>query len=441
MNEINLKTRREFLRSTVLGGAVTWTVPSFLAQTFSSLHAEAQEKTQPTTGKDGTILVVLQLAGGNDGLNTVIPYSNDYYQKARPTLGIKSNLLKLDDHFALHPSLQGLKEIYDQGELSVIHGIGYPNPNRSHFRSTEIWQTASDANKFEKYGWLGRYFDNACKGADPTVGVCIGRQMPQAFSGPRPVGVSLENPESYRLASSDSPEQGENGSSMDYIRKVNSHSEMEPETNSGASIGSVAGTVSSKLSPLDYLERTALDAQVSSDKILSISRKSSNQGSYPAGQLANSLKLVARLIGGGLATRVYYVSQGGYDTHTNQAGTQERLLRDLGTSLKAFHSDLKAQGNFERVMVMTFSEFGRRLAQNANGGTDHGGAAPLFVIGPKVKAGLVGNFPSLAPGDLLNGDPKYTMDFRRVYAGVLQGWLKTNPDPVLARHFEPLILA
>jgi len=228
---------------------------------------------------------------------------------------------------------------------------------------------------------------------------------------------------------------------MDYIRKVNSHSEMEPETNSGASIGSVAGTVSSKLSPLDYLERTALDAQVSSDKILSISRKSSNQGSYPAGPLANSLKLVARLIGGGLPTRVYYVSQGGYDTHTNQAGTQERLLRDLGTSLRAFHADLKAQGNFERVMVMTFSEFGRRLAQNANGGTDHGGAAPLFVIGPKVKAGLVGNFPSLAPGDLLNGDPKYTMDFRRVYAGVLQGWLKTNPDPVLARHFEPLILA
>jgi len=439
MKELNLKTRREFLRSTVLGGAITWTIPAFLSHTFNSLQAEALNSSQPVTGKDGTILVVLQLAGGNDGLNTVIPHSNDYYQKARPSLGIKANLLKLNDQFALHPALEGLKEIYDAGDLSVIHGIGYPNPNRSHFRSTEIWQTASDSNKVEKYGWLGRYFDNACKGSDPTIGLCVGRQMPQAFTGPKPIGISLENPESYRLASSDSPEEGEKGSSMDFIRKVNSP-EPEPETNSGASIGSVAGVLSTKLSPLDYLERTALDAQLSSEKILDISRKSTNQATYPASQLANSLKLVARLIGGGLPTRVYYVSQGGFDTHTNQTGTHERLLRELGNSLKAFHSDLKAQGNFERVLVMTFSEFGRRLAQNANGGTDHGGAAPMFVIGPKVKAGLVGNFPSLAPNDLLNGDPKFTTDFRRVYAGVLQGWLKTNPEPVLGKRFDPLFL-
>ncbi len=435
MNEIKLKTRRDFLRSTVLGGAVTWTIPSFLSQTFNSLQAEALNQSQAITGKDGTILVVLQLAGGNDGLNTVIPYSNDFYNKARPSLGIKSNLLKLNDQFALHPALEGLKEIYDAGQLSIVQGVGYPNPNRSHFRSTEIWQTASDSSRFEKYGWLGRYFDNACKGSDPTIGVTVGRQMPQAFSGPRPIGVSLENPESYRLAASDSPEEGESGSSMDFIRKVN---EPEAETNSGASIGSVAGRVSSKLSPLDYLERTALDAQLSSDKILSISRKASNQGAYPASQLANSLKLVARLIGGGLSTRVYYVSQGGFDTHANQSGTHERLLRDLGGALNAFHSDLKAQGNQERVLIITFSEFGRRLAQNANGGTDHGAAAPMFIIGPKVKAGLLGGAPSLAPNDLLNGDPKFTTDFRRIYAGVLQNWLKTNPEPILGRRFEPL---
>src|SRR3954465_15724642 len=224
MNEIKLKTRRDFLRSTVLGGAVTWTIPSFLSQTFNSLQAEALNQSQAITGKDGTILVVLQLAGGNDGLNTVIPYSNDFYNKSRPSLGIKSNLLKLNDQFALHPALEGLKEIYDAGQLSIVQGVGYPNPNRPHFRSTEIGQTASDSSRFEKYGWLGRYFDNACKGSDPTIGVTVGRQMPQAFSGPRPIGVSLENPESYRLAASDSPEEGESGSSMDFIRKVN-----EPE--------------------------------------------------------------------------------------------------------------------------------------------------------------------------------------------------------------------
>ena len=436
MKELNLKTRREFLRSTVLGGAVTWTVPTFLAHTFNALHAEAADSAQPVTGKDGTILVVLQLAGGNDGLNTVVPFSNDYYHKARPSLGLKANLLKLDDHFAFHPALEGFKEIYDAGQLSVIHGVGYPNPNRSHFRSTEIWQTASDSQKFEKYGWLGRYFDNACKGSDPTIGINVGRQMPQAFTGPKPIGVSLENPESYRLASSDMAEDGETGSSMDFIRKVNT----PEETNSGASIGSVAGKISSKLSPLDYLERTAMDAQVSSDKILSISRKASNQATYPASQLSNSLKLVARLIAGGLSTRVFYVSQGGFDTHANQAGAHERLLRDLASSVKAFHSDLKAQGNLDRVLIMTFSEFGRRLAQNANGGTDHGAAAPMFIIGPKVKAGLCGNFPGLAPADLFNGDPKFTTDFRRVYATVLQQWLKTNPVPILGRNFDPLPL-
>jgi uncharacterized protein (DUF1501 family) len=436
MKEQSLKTRREFLRGTMLGGALTWTVPSFLAQTFKALHAESLNQDHVVTGRDGTILVVLQMAGGNDGLNTVIPYSNDFYHKARPSLGIKTGHLVLDGQFALHPSLTGLKALYDEGQLSIIHGVGYPNPNRSHFRSTEIWQTASDSKRFEKYGWLGRYFDNACQGSDPTIGVNIGRQLPQAFAGPKPIGISLENPESYRLASSDTADSGESASSMDFIRQMNAPAD---ETDSGASIGSVSGKISSKLSPLDYLERTALDAQVSSEKILAISRKRTAQASYPASALANSLKLVSRLIAGGLPTRVYYVSQGGYDTHTNQTASHERLLKDLGSSLKAFNEDLKMQGNLDRVMVMTFSEFGRRLAQNANGGTDHGAPAPMFVMGPKVKAGLVGQFPSLAPQDLFNGDPKFTTDFRQVYAGVLQGWLKTNPDPVLLHHFNPLI--
>jgi uncharacterized protein (DUF1501 family) len=437
MNELNLKTRRQFLRTSVLGGAVSWTVPAFLSHTFDALHAQAAAQTQPLTGKDNTILVVLQLAGGNDGLNTVVPVTNDHYHKARPVLALKNNLHRLTDEFSLHPGLAAFKELYDAGQLGIVHGVGYPNPNRSHFRSTEIWHTASDSNRFEKYGWLGRYFDNACKGSDPTIGLSVGRQTPQAFTGPRPLGISLDNPETYRMAGHDTPEMDEMAGSQEFMSRLNGAEGLGADSNSGVTIGSVPGKVQSQLSALDFLERTALDAQISSEQILKVSRQAKNQASYPASQIANSFKLVARLIAGGLSTRVYYVSQGGYDTHTNQAGAHERLLRDFASAVKAFTDDLKAQGNADRVLLMTFSEFGRRVSQNANGGTDHGAAAPLFLVGPKLKAGLFGQFPSLAPKDLHNGDPKYTVDFRSIYAGILQGWLKTDPVSVLGRKFDP----
>ncbi|MEO5802225.1 MAG: DUF1501 domain-containing protein [Verrucomicrobiota bacterium] len=444
-NEITLKTRREFLRSSMLGGAVAWTVPTFLANTFSALHAEAADSTtQISTGRDSTILVVLQMAGGNDGLNTVVPYSNDYYRKARRSLSLSANdVLKLNDSIGLHPSLAGFKSLYDTGNLGVVQGIGYPNPNRSHFRSTEIWQTASDSEKFERYGWIGRYFDNACAGADPTVGVNVGRQMPQAFAAKKPMGISLDNPTSYRFISGEKAKSGEMDAGEKSYRELNSvESEMQSaeELNSGASIGGVAGSIAQTGSPLDFIERTAMDAQVSSDKILAISKRVENRGNYPSSQLGSSLKLVSRLIAGGLPTRIYYVSQGGYDTHTNQSGAHERLLRDLGDSVKSFTDDLKTQGNFQRVVVMTFSEFGRRVSENANNGTDHGAAAPMFVIGNKIKAGLLGKYPSLAPADLQNGDLKYTVDFRTVYAGVLENWLKTKSEPVLGKKFTPLLV-
>src|SRR5215472_13456353 len=174
--EITLQTRRQFLRQTVLTSALSWTVPTFLANTFNALQAEAADKTtQVATGRDSTILVILQMAGGNDGLNTVVPYGNDFYHKARPRLRLgEDQILKLNDDIGLHQSLSGFKELYDAGQLSVIQGVGNPNPNRSHFRSTEIWQTASDSERIEAYGWLGRYFDNTCSGCDPTVGVSIG---------------------------------------------------------------------------------------------------------------------------------------------------------------------------------------------------------------------------------------------------------------------------
>jgi uncharacterized protein (DUF1501 family) len=438
-NDITLQTRREFLRRTVLGGALSWTVPTFLANTFSALQAEAADQaTQTTTGRDSTILVVLQMAGGNDGLNTVVPFTNDFYHRARPRIGLaETKVLRLNSEVGLHHALTGFKELYDAGQLAVVQGVGYPNPNRSHFRSTEIWQTASDSARFERYGWLGRYFDNACSGADPTVGVTIGRQMPQAFSASNPTGVSLDNPQNYRFLAGGRARPGEMSSMEESFRELN-HPEAETAENSGGTVGSLSGPLRHTGSVLDFLERTALDAQISSDKIRSITSRVDNLATYPGSQLGTSLKLVAKLIGGGLATRVFYVSQGGYDTHTNQANAQERLLKDLGDSVQAFVADMKGQGNLPRVLLMTFSEFGRRVAENANGGTDHGAAAPMFVVGAKVKAGLLGQYPILAPGDLFQGDLKYNVDFRSVYAGVLEGWLKTRSEPVLGRKFAPL---
>jgi uncharacterized protein (DUF1501 family) len=435
--EITLQTRREFLRRTVLGGALSWTVPTFLANTFSALQAAAADKaTQTPTGRDGTILVVLQMAGGNDGLNAVVPFANDYYHRARPRIGLAAaRILKLNDQIGLHSALTGFKDLYDAGRLAIVQGVGYPNPNRSHFRSTEIWQTASDSARFERYGWLGRYFDNACSGCDPTIGVCVGRQMPQAFAAKQPNGISLDNPQNYRFMAGEPRRPGHAVSMEDSFRKLNQPEEGE---NSGGTIASISGAVRHVGSPLDFLERTALDAQLSSDKIRSVASRVENLATYPGSQLGNSLKLVAKLIGGGLPTRIFYVSQGGYDTHTNQINAQERLLKDLGDSVSAFVEDMKGQGNLPRVLLMTFSEFGRRVAENANGGTDHGAAAPMFVIGEKVKAGLQGQYPSLAPGDLFQGDLKFNVDFRCVYAAVLETWLKTPSAPVLGRRFAPL---
>lgn len=439
-NEILLHTRREFLRRTVLGSSLAWTVPVFLADTFSALQAAAADKaTQIETGKDATILVVLQMAGGNDGINTVVPFSSDDYRKARPKIGLKATeVLKLNDQVGLHPAMKGFKELYDAGQLSVIQGVGYPNPNRSHFRSTEIWQTASDSNRVEKNGWIGRYFDNACAGADPTVGVVIGNQLPQSFFASKPKGIVFNNPANYRFMAS--------GATEESYKKLNDADmaamQMEDSAdnaNSGGSIGMLpAGMPMTGGRAVEFISRTALDAQHSSDEVRAIAAKVQNTATYPASGLGNGLKMVAKLIGGGMSTRVYYVSQGGYDTHTNQIPSQQRLLTDLADSLKAFVDDMKAQGNMGRVVVMTFSEFGRRVAENANGGTDHGAAAPMFVIGDKVKAGLLGQYPSLAPQDLYQGDVKYNVDFRSVYAGVLENWLKTKSAPILGKQFTPL---
>ncbi|MEI6491443.1 MAG: DUF1501 domain-containing protein [Verrucomicrobiota bacterium] len=423
-----IHTRRDFLRTSILGGALAWSVPVFLERTFFTLDAMAADSMMPT-GKDAPILVVLQLAGGNDGLNTLVPFSDDAYHRARPGLALKTPL-KINDSLGLHPRLTGLRGLYDEGYLGIIQGVGYPNPNRSHFRSTEIWQTAADADKTESHGWLGRYFDSCCKGEDPCVGVSIGSQSPQAFTAQEPKGISFSRPEQFRFAS-------ENDSNPAAAEKFfRSTNEQGTEFNDGGSIGMLQGPAGGQGDTMDFLRRTALDAQMSSDKVLEITRKTKSTVPYPANNLANSLNLVARLIGGGLPTRVYYIGQGGYDTHSNQAGSHDRLMAELDTSLAAFISDLKAQGNFSRVVLMTFSEFGRRVAENGSGGTDHGAAAPLFVTGGAIKAGLYGTTPSLT--ELHDGDVVHNVDFRSVYATVLKNWLKVPVEPILHHSFPTL---
>jgi uncharacterized protein (DUF1501 family) len=425
----------------MLGAAATWTLPVFLEKTFFALDAMAADAaTQVVTGKDGTILVVLQLAGGNDGLNTVVPYADDAYHVARRQLRFTPDqALKIDCHIALNPKLTGLKALYDEGHLAIAQGVGYPNPNRSHFRSTEIWQTASDSDKTANEGWLGRYFDSCCAGADPTVGVAIGGETPQAFATKNPTGVTFARPEQFRFQPSERGG-GEMSAEEIFFRQLNESGANDESgsaaTNAGGSIGTISGKTKTDLSTLDFLQRTALDAQLSSDKILAIARKYKSTVPYPPGQLAASLNIIARMIGGGLPTRVYYASQGGFDTHAGQLNTHQRLMGEFNDAIAAFVVDLKQQGNFGRVLLMTFSEFGRRVQENANGGTDHGAAAPMFILGGAVKAGLFGKQPSLT--DLDHGDLKFNTDFRSVYGTVLDRWLKAPGEIVLGRKYPIL---
>ncbi len=429
-----MKTRRDFLRTTLLGASAAATVPGFVDKTFAELLGATQDSAiQPVTGKDGTILVVLQLAGGNDGLNTLVPFGDDAYRKARPRLGkVEKEILKLDDYRGLNAAMPFLGSLFHEGDLAIVQGVGYPNPNRSHFVSTSIWETADPANR-SNTGWLGRYFDNACRGTDPTVGISFNKTQPEAFGAIRNPGICLSSPELYRWIHGGD----EKAMAEEFFSELNRPHDDVPVD--GGSIGMPAGGragVVVKESNLAFLERVALDAQVSSKKILELASKHKTSVAYDGTPLARSLNLVARMIAGGMGTRVFYVSHGGFDTHNNQDGSHDRLLQQLDGALKSFLADLKAQGNAERVVVMTFSEFGRRVGENASGGTDHGQGSCLFVLGKAVKGGLYGKHPSLT--DLADGDLKYTTDFRGVYATVLEDWLKAKSQPILKGNFPKL---
>ncbi len=430
-----MKTRREFLRSTVLGASATWTVPMFVERTFADLHLGARDlATQAVTGKDDTILIVLQLAGGNDGLNTLVPFADDSYHKARPRLAKKEKeIIKLSDHVGLNSSMPFLGSLFKEGNLGVVQGVGYPNPNRSHFVSTSIWETADIENR-SNTGWIGRYFDNACPGADPTVGISLNKTQPEAFGAVKNPGVCLSSPELYRWIHGG----GEKAQAEEFFASLNAPEDDDNPVD-GASIDMPAGGKTGGIQGEDnlaFLERVAMDARVSSAKILELASKYRTKVTYEGTPIARSLNMVSRLIAGGMPTRVYYVSHGGFDTHNQQVNSHDRLLGQLDRALKSFFADLKEQGNDKRVVLMTFSEFGRRVTENASAGTDHGRGSCMFVAGDAVKGGLFGQYPSLT--DLDQGDLRHHVDFRGVYASVLEGWLKTSSKPILRGDFPKM---
>jgi uncharacterized protein (DUF1501 family) len=432
-----MNTRRDFIRSTILGASAAWTVPMFIDRTFGQLHEASRDLAiQPVTGKDDTILVVLQLAGGNDGLNTLVPFADDAYHKARPRLAKKQKeIIKLNDHVGLNGSMPFLGSLFKEGDLGIVQGVGYPNPNRSHFVSTSIWETADTSNR-SATGWLGRYFDNACPGADPTVGISFNKTQPESFGAVKNPGVCLNSPELYRWIYSG----GEKAEAEEFFADLNKPDTQDSEDDAPTDGGSIAMPAGGKVGGitgegnLAFLERVALDARVSSKTILELAAKHKTTVRYDGTPLARNLNLVARMIAGGMPTRVYYVSHGGFDTHNQQVNSHDRLLGQLDSGLKSFFADLKEQRNDKRVVLMTFSEFGRRVSENASGGTDHGKASCLFLAGSGIKGGLHGVYPSLT--DLSEGDIKHTVDFRRVYGTLLSDWLRA-PDikPILGASY------
>jgi uncharacterized protein (DUF1501 family) len=419
--------------------AVAPTVPSFLDRTMMAMaNPFGANAVQQPNGTDGKILVVVQLSGGNDGLNTVIPYADDVYHNSRPALSHAANeVLKIDDYIGLHPNLTAFKELYDKGSMAIVQGVGYPNPNRSHFRSMDIWQSGDPSTEVVTTGWIGRYFDNACPGADPKVGVSIGETAPLAMKGDHVNPLSFENPGGYRY----------NGYDKTRYLQINQQAtapQIEPAMalSTAAPNHSLIQPAMKKVTPitaqsqLDFLSRTAMDAQVSSDQILRITANHDGPQPYPTNEFGNGLRTIAAMIAGGLPTRVYYVSLGGFDTHAQEKQRHDKLMTDLSQGVGAFWADLQKQNNADRVVMMTFSEFGRRVQTNASGGTDHGAAAPMFLFGPSLKPGVYAKHPSLS--DLDQGDLKYEVDFRNVYASVLQSWMDTPSKPILGEQFKTL---
>jgi uncharacterized protein (DUF1501 family) len=394
-----LLKRKEFLQIGSLATASAF-MPKFL-KAFES------GKLVPPGNK---VAVIIQLSGGNDGLNTVIPFRNDLYYKSRPRLGIQKNeTLALNDDAGLHPSLTTFKNLYDDGSLGIFNNVGYPNPDKSHFRSMDIWQTASSSSDYWNTGWLGRYLDAQCNGCPhPTQALEIDDVLSLALKGENIKGLALQDPRRLLTSSQDR-----------YFRELmKNHPSGEEQ-------------------PVDYLYKTMADTISSADYIYKQSQVKSSTQTYPNTALGKGLKTIASLIFSDINTKVYYISLGSFDTHINQQAQQKRLFTELNDAVESFVKDLKANQRFNDVLLFTFSEFGRRVAQNASGGTDHGKANNMFFVSGGLKEkGLYNSLPDLT--NLDDGDLKFQLDFKQVYATVLEKWLGADAKTILQQTLQPL---
>ena len=357
------------------------------------------------------VLVVLQLSGGNDGLNTVIPLGNDIYYRQRPGISISGDrALSLQSDAGLHPSLTHLKALYDEGNLAILQNVGYPNPDRSHFRSMDIWQTASNSNEYLNSGWLGRYLDAQCVSCSkPTQILEMDDTLSLALSGERMKGLALRDPKRLYDTSRDP-----------FFRNL-----LEAGTHEG----------NSELS--SYLYKVMAETLSSADYIYEQSQLHPSQTVYPGTEIGKNLKTIASLISSDINTRVYYVSLGSFDTHAGQQAKQEKLFTELNDALQPFTRDLKANHRFEDVLLMSFSEFGRRVAENGSGGTDHGTANNMFLISGGLKnKGLLNAMPDLSVLD--DGDLRMQQDFKSVYATILKKWLLADDYAILGKQYEYL---
>ena len=412
MNRVSIATRRDFLTRGLGLVGVGAAIPNFLVR--SALAA-------PENASSDRIVVSLLLTGGPDGLSLVPPYGHDEYYKQRKNVGIAvQDLIKLNDEVGLHPKLAGFKQMLDQGACGVVLGTGYPNFNLSHFVGRDIWESATmnmTTGSPGATGWLGRYVDATCQDRDPTLNVAVGpARMPLIVTGKEHPGVGFSSPDSFRFLG----EPSEQGQTL--YEKLNKMT--------GASAGE-----------LQFITETAVNANAASVKLAERAGEYRTPVTYPDTQFGNSVRTIASLINGGLPGRAYYAAQGiavfgGYDTHAEQLRRLDLLLSELSETITAFYKDLSRCSNADRVLTFTFSEFGRRVPENYSGGTDHGLAQPMFLFGSGVKPGVHGKQPSLTDLDDRQ-NLKMQVDFRSVYAAILEKWLQTPSEPILQGKFEP----
>jgi uncharacterized protein (DUF1501 family) len=413
--------RRDFLVRSTATGLVTLgaNTPLFLSQVAQAAS------TGPKNDQDQKILVLIELAGGNDGLNTVVPFSNEAYLKARPGTKIgKEQVLKLNDELGLHPQMRGMKELFDAGSLGIIQGVGYPNPDRSHFRSMDIWHSARPGDEtFRGIGWLGRALDETEEEhAGRLAALAVGsNRLPRALLGHKVNVPMLRSIDAFKL-------QDGGGSAKDRKRRR----EL---------IERIAAEDAGENDTLDFLRKTTATASLTARKLRDLDGQYQTVAEYPATGLGNKLKTVAQLITADLGTRIFYVSLDGFDTHSQQEGSHAALLGELSNALAAFCKDMDEHRLRERILVATYSEFGRRVKENGSLGTDHGTASQMFVVTPDghktKKAGLLGKHPSLTDLDQ-EGDLKFHTDFRSVYATLLENWLEIPSQKILGGKFPKL---